>query len=314
MPLDPNAQPVLELMADALRIETDATPAQVRAAMNALTSTEVMPKQPVYDVSDRAVPGPDGPIPVRVYRPADGGSLPVLVWLHGGGWVIGNLDTHDQLCRLLCDATGALVVSVDYRLAPEHKFPAAVDDAVAAYEWATLHVAEIGGDPTRIAIGGDSAGGNLAAVVPLVARDRNLPMPKLQLLVYPVTDHDFESPSMIDNAKGYGLETEHMDWFFEHYARRASDFDDWRLSPMRAADVSGLAPALVITAEMDPLRDQGEAYGRRLAEAGVESEVLRADGLFHGFFGLHAFVPSAQAVWERAISKLRAALGNEQQR
>jgi acetyl esterase/lipase len=238
----------------------------------------------------------------------------VLVWYHGGGWVIGNLDTHDQLCRLLCDATGALVVSVDYRLAPEHKFPAAVDDAVAAYEWVTRRGAEIGGDPDRIAIGGDSAGGNLAAVVPLVARERNLPMPKLHLLVYPVTDHEFESASMIDNAKGYGLETDHMDWFFDHYARTAADFDDWRLAPMRATDLSRLPPALVVTAEMDPLRDQGEAYGRRLAESGVAADIVRAHGLFHGFFGLHAFLPTAEKVWDRAVSAVRAALGLEGER
>jgi acetyl esterase len=309
MPLDPAAQPILELMADALRIEEDATPEQVRAAMNAATSSELIPKQPVFDVADRVLPGPDGPIPVRIYRPSNADALPVLVWYHGGGWVIGNLDTHDQLCRLLCDATGALVVSVDYRLAPEHKFPAAVDDAVAAYEWAIRDGGEIGGDTTRVAIGGDSAGGNLAAVVPLVARERNLPMPRLHALVYPVTEHEFDSPSMIDNAKGYGLETEHMDWFFDHYARTSADFDDWRLSPMRASDLSGLPPALVVTAEMDPLRDQGEAYARRLAGAGVDTEIVRANGLFHGFFGLHAFVPPAEAVWERATSAVREAWG-----
>jgi acetyl esterase len=308
MPLDPTAQVMLDLIGDMMGIGPDATPEQVRANVNASLASEVVPRQPVHQVTDRTIPGADGPIPVRIYSPSAEQGLPVIVWLHGGGWVIGNLDTHDQLCRLLCDGSGAIVVSVDYRLAPEAKFPCAVDDCVAAWEWVTAHAAEFGGDPARVALGGDSAGGNLAAVVPLVARDRGLQAPALQLLVYPVTNYEFESSSMIENAKGYMLETEHVRWFFDHYARSETDFGDWRCSPMQASDLEGLPPAVVITAEFDPLRDQGEAYGRRLQAAGVPTEIVRVDGVFHGFFGMHAFLTPAQESWDRAVDALVDAL------
>src|SRR6185437_10785498 len=230
----------------------------------------------------RTIPGPSGDLPVRVFRPSAATGLPMLLWFHGGGWVTGNLDTHDQLGRLLADQSGAVVVSVDYRLAPEAKFPAAADDCLAAYRWALEHASEVGGDASRVAIGGDSAGGNLAAVVALDAREHGLPQPKLQLLVYPVTDYEFDSAAMMDNAKGYFLEAEGMRWFWEHYARTPADYDDPRFSPLRASDLSGLARAVVVTAEFDPLRDQGEAYGTRLGRAGVPTEVVRADGLIHG--------------------------------
>jgi acetyl esterase len=309
MPLDPSAQVMLDLIGTALGIAPDATPDQVRANMNAALASELIPKHPVHAVSDRTIPGPGGPVPLRVYAPSEEQGLPVLVWLHGGGWVIGNLDTHGQLCRLLCDASGAIVVSVDYRLAPEAKFPAGLDDCIAAWDWVTAHAEELGGDPTRVALGGDSAGGNLAAVVPLVLRERGSQPPAVQLLVYPVTDHEFDSPSMIDNAKGYMLETDHMRWFFDHYARTPADFDDWRCSPMRAGNLAGLPPAVVITAEFDPLRDQGEAYGRRLQDAGVPTEIVRADGLFHGFFGMHAYMAPGQEAWDRAVAALAGAFG-----
>jgi acetyl esterase len=308
MPLDPTAKVMLDFLGDSLGIVPGATPEEVRANLNAALATEIVPKQPVHEVADRTIPGPDGAIPVRVYRPSADDGLPVLVWLHGGGWVIGSLDTCDQLCRLLCDASGAIVVSVDYRLAPEAKFPCAVDDCVAAWVWVAEHAAELGGDPARVALGGDSAGGNLAAVVSLVARDRALPAPALQLLVYPVTDYEFESPSMIENATGYMLETEHIRWFFDHYAQSVDDVGDWRCSPLRARDLAGLPPAVVITAEFDPLRDQGEEYGRRLQAAGVPTEVVRADGVFHGFFGMHAFLAPGQASWDRAVEALVGAL------
>ncbi|HEU5478684.1 MAG TPA: alpha/beta hydrolase, partial [Candidatus Tumulicola sp.] len=182
------------------------------------------------------------------------------------------------------------------------------DDCVAAYEWALENAAEIGGDAARIAIGGDSAGGNLAAVVALVAREQQLPQPKLQLLVYPVTDYEFESAAMIDNAKGYFLEADGMRWFYEHYARTPDDYDDWRFSPLRASDVGGLARAVVVTAEYDPLRDQGEAYGEKLRAAGVRTTIVRAQGLIHGCFGLHPFMPPAQEAWDVAVSALRETL------
>jgi acetyl esterase len=299
----------LSMLTDSGLMFTDETsPAKRRAAMIAVTTNPAIPKHPVHEVYDRMIPTPIGPLPVRVFRPSEHGDLPILCWFHGGGWVTGNIDTHDQLCRQLCDAVNAVVVSVDYRLAPETKFPGAVQDCVAAYDWATRHAAEIGGDATRVAIGGDSAGGNLAAVVALLARDRELPAPKLQLLVNPVTDHEFESMSMIDNAKGYYLEADGMRWFYDHYARTPADVEDWRMSPLRASRLAGLPRAVVVTAEYDPLRDQGEAYGRRMQEEGVPTEIVRADGLIHGFFGMHAFMPPAQEAWDISVRALREAL------
>jgi acetyl esterase len=310
MALHSSAEMMIQLLTDAgMTFTADATPESRRAVMIAATTNPAFPKHPVHEVDDRTIPGPAGAIPVRVFRPSAATGLPVVVWFHGGGWVTGNLDTHDQLGRLLADQSGAVVVSVDYRLAPESKFPAAADDCLAAYRWALDHASEVGGDPSRIAIGGDSAGGNLAAVVALDAREHGFPQPKLQLLVYPVTDYEFDSAAMMDNAKGYFLEAEGMRWFWEHYARTPADYDDPRFSPLRASDLSGLARAVVVTAEFDPLRDQGEAYGTRLGRAGVPTEVVRADGLIHGFFGMHEFMPPGRDAWDISIAALREAFG-----
>jgi acetyl esterase len=310
MPLHPSAEALIELIADSgIGIKPDSTPGSARAAMEGIVTRGVIPKHDVHAVEERSVPGPGGTIPVRVYRPSSDPGLPIVVWFHGGGWVTGSLETHDQLSRLLCDDAIAIVVSVDYRLAPETKFPGAVDDCVAAWRWITAHAAELGGDAARVAIAGDSAGGNLAAVTSLIARDEHLAAPVFQLLVYPATDYEFDSRSMIDNAKGYFLEVEGMRWFYDHYARTPADFDDWRFAPMHAPDHSGLPPALVVTAEYDPLRDQGEAYAQRLRAAGVPTEIVRADGLFHGFFGMHAFLPPARDAWDAAVGALRAAFG-----
>jgi acetyl esterase len=309
VPLDPTAEVLIQTMTElGLVVEADSTPEERRAAMNALAVNPNFPKHPVHAVEDRTVPTPVGSIPVRVYRPSEATGLPVLVYFHGGGWVTCGLDTHDQLCRQLCDAVECVVLSVDYRLAPETKFPGAVDDCVAAYDWATRYAHEIAGDAARVAIGGDSAGGNLAAVVALLARERVLPQPKLQLLIYPVTDRELDSDSMIDNAKGYFLEAEGMRWFWDHYSRTPVDFDDWRFSPLRAESVRDLPRAVVITAEYDPLRDQGEAYARRLRDEGVPTEMVRADGMFHGFFGMQALMPAAQESWDVAVAALRDAL------
>ncbi len=294
MPLHPSAQVIVDFLNDAgLGIGPDATPEQARA----LTAQRAGWFEPhaVHEVYDRTVPGPAGPVPVRVYRPSEATGLPVVVWFHGGGWVIGGLDSHDHLCRLLCDDAGCVVVSVDYRLAPEHPFPAAVEDCVAAYGWVAANATEVGGDPGRVAVGGDSAGGNLAAVVALTRRDAGDPPPRAQVLVYPVTDHEFDSPSMHENATGYFLEREHMRWFFGHYLRTPADADDWRVSPLRAPDLSGVAPAIVVTAEYDPLRDQGEAYGARLRAAGVDTEIVRGE--------------AGREPWERVVAFLARALG-----
>jgi acetyl esterase len=308
--LDPGAEAMLKFVAEAgLDTGPDLPIAERRARMHALTTNPRIKKHPVHSVEDHNIPTATTHLPVRVYRPSDSADLPMLVWFHGGGWTTGDLDTHDQLCRQLCDAVGCVVMAVDYRLAPEEKFPGAANDCFGAYDWATRHAGEVGADPTNLAVGGDSAGGNLAAVVAILAREKQAQPPKLQVLVYPVVDHEFESPSMIDNAKGFFLETENMRWFFDQYARTPDDFNDRRLSPMRAKSLANLPRAVVVSAEYDPLRDQDEAYGRRLQADGVATEIVRADGLIHGFFGLHAFMPPAQEPWDVTVNALRQAFG-----
>jgi acetyl esterase len=236
------------------------------------------------------------------------GARPIIVWYHGGGFVIGDLQTADTTCRKLALGTGALVVSVDYRLAPEHPFPASPDDAIAALRWIVDHAKELGGDPARVAVGGDSAGGNLAAVTALQARDEGISL-RYQLLVYPVTDLTMSSTSHEENGEGYLLTRDSMDWFIGHYVGSSgAEIKDPRLSPLHADDVRGVAPALVITAEFDPLRDEGEAYGERLRDAGVDVEVRRFDGQVHAFFSLASITPAANEAMELATAKLKAAL------
>jgi len=308
MPMHPQAQTVLDLMSEfGLVIDASTDPVAIRQEIEAFAAAGRETAEPVAHVEDRTIPGPAGEIPVRVYRPSDDPALPVLVWFHGGGWTIGSLETHDNTCRSLANAVGCIMVSVDYRLAPEHKFPAAVDDAFAATQWVAEHAAGLGGDPKRIAVGGDSAGGNLAAVVSLLARDAGGPELAFELLVYPVTDHEFESASMQENATGYFLELESMRWFYNQYLHDERDGADWRFSPARATDLSGLPPAFVITAEFDPLRDQGEAYARRLEEAGCAVEARRYDGVFHGFFGMRELIDPAQEAFDDVTKALREA-------
>jgi acetyl esterase len=231
----------------------------------------------------------------------------VLVWYHGGGWVLGTLDASDHTCRELANAASCIVVSVDYRLAPEHKFPASPDDCEAAYEWVLANAESLGGDPRRVAVGGDSAGGNLAAVVCIRARERNRPQPVFQLLVYPVTDFDFDRPSYAANAEGYMLTRDAMRWFWNLYVNDPQEMAHPHASPLRATDLHGLAPALVITAEFDPLRDEGEAYAERLKEAGVPVRVARYDGMIHGFFGMFPVIDKGkQAVRESADALMAA--------
>ncbi len=212
------------------------------------------------------MPGPAGALGLRIYTPVEAGgpgALPVLVFFHGGGWVVGNLDTHDGLCRRLANAAGCLVVSVDYRLAPEARFPAAVDDAYAATRWVAARASSFGGDGTRLAVGGDSAGGNLAAVVSLLAHERGAPPLRFQLLLYPVTDFAFDTPSYRENGEGYLLTRANMEWYAGHYLRDGADRRHPHAAPLRAADVGGSPPTMVITAQYDPLRDEGEAYAVR---------------------------------------------------
>jgi len=265
------------------------------------------PGAPVANVENRTIPGPAGEVPVRIYTPDGRAPFPVLVWFHGGGWVLGSLDGSDHTCRELANTAGCIVVSVDYRLAPEHKFPACPDDCDCAYQWVMANAGSFGGDPRRVAVGGDSAGGNLAAVVALRARERGGPPPAFQLLVYPVTDHDFERPSYVANADGYSLTLVAMRWFWEQYVNSPDEMAHPHAAPLRAADLSGLPPALIITAEFDPLRDEGEAYGDRLRQAGVPVTVSRYDGMIHGFFNMFPVIDKGREAIREASAALASA-------
>ncbi|MFL5792932.1 MAG: alpha/beta hydrolase [Actinomycetota bacterium] len=265
------------------------------------------PPAPVAAVADRRVPGPAGELPVRVYTPEGSPPFPIVVFFHGGGWVVGTLDTYDPLCRALAAATPAVVVSVDYRLAPEHRWPAAVEDAYAATEWASRNAAALGGVQHRLAVAGDSAGGNLAAVVALGARDRGGPAIAFQLLVYPVLDAAGDTASWREYADGYHLTADGMRWYWDHYLGGA-DGAAPDASPLRAAFVGGLPPALVIGAEYDILRDEGEAYAARLAEAGVDASASRHAGVVHGFVRWRAVTGAAGDALQEAATALRSAL------
>lgn len=284
----------------------EQTPEQARAAFEAGTAAVFGPYEPVAERHDRRIPGRSGDIPVRVYRPHGAAPLPVLAYYHGGGWVLGGLDTHEGICRALANRARCLVVAVDYRLAPEHRFPAAVEDAWAAVEWLSANAAEIGGDPGRLAVGGDSSGGNLAAVVALRARDRGIRL-AFQLLVYPVTDHDLNTASYLANADGYGLRREAMRWFWEQYLGDPAQGSLPDASPLRAANLAGAARALVLTCEYDPLRDEGEAYAERLRRAGVPVAISSYEGMIHGFFRMPAVIDAATLALDEAGSALRQA-------
>ncbi|MEU5696449.1 alpha/beta hydrolase [Actinosynnema sp. NPDC020468] len=309
MPLHPEAEAVIKATDAAgglIPLDEGLTPAGIRARFAA--SWRPSPDaRALASVVDRTIPGPAGALPVRVYTPAGDGPFPVVVWYHGGGWVLGSLDENDSTCRVLADEVGAVVVSVDYRLAPEHRFPAAADDAYAALEWVAAHGGELGVDG-RIAVAGESAGANLAAVVALKSRDLGGPAIRHQLLASPVLAPPGDRPSYVDFATGHFLTRESMEWFFEQYPRSARDLADPYLSPIAADDLSGVAPASVMTAEFDPLRDEGEDYAHRLLDAGVPVRLIRYEGQIHGFFALLADRLSVSAeAHATAASALRAA-------
>lgn len=266
--------------------------------------------EPVHEVRDTSVPGPAGDIPVRVYRPSTGGPLPLLVYFFGGGWTLGSIDTSDGICRSLANSAGCLVVTAGYRLAPEHRFPAAVDDCYAATAWIASHATDFGADPARIAVGGDSAGGNLAAAVALLARDRGGPRLAGQLLVYPNTDYLSDTESMRDNGDPWLFNHHSVAWYWQHYLGTPDDGRNPLASPLRADDLGGLPPALVVTAEYDPLRDQGEEYGHRLADAGVPAVVSRYPGTVHGFFAMAGTVDAGRAAIAEAAGALRGWFGS----
>jgi len=259
---------------------------------------------------DRSIPGPAGDIPVRIHWPAGAGPFPALVFFHGGGWVVGDLDTHDVTCRSLTNQAGCVTVSVDYRLAPEHRFPAAVEDAYAATRWVVDHAAELGVDPRRVAVGGASAGGNLATVVGLIAIERGGPPLAFQLLIYPVTDAALDTPSArVITSDDYPLSRADMEWFWRHYLRDDADRANPYASPARAKSLAGLPPALVITAEVDPLCDEGERYAAALSRAGVAARFTRYEGVTHGFVGMEAVLDKGRAAVAESAQALRAAFG-----
>jgi acetyl esterase len=282
---------------------------EARAVMDAFPQGE---GPDVGAVTEVTIPGPVGnEIPARVYTPVGDGPFPVLCYFHGGGWVIGSAAQSDGTTRRLCDLAGCVVVSPDYRLAPEHPFPAAAEDCYATVRWAATASASYGGEPTRLAVSGGSAGGNLAAVVALMARDRGGPELRFQFLEYPVIDSDLDTGSYRENAEGRLLTRAAMAWFWDHYVpdveRRA---DPWA-SPLRAESLAGLPPALIITAGLDPLRDEGEAYGAALEAAGVPTTVTRYEGVIHGFFGMHGMIDEADTAQREAAAALRAAFSTD---
>ena len=304
--LYPEVRALLEAneAAGAAAVENLSPEEARQAALDALKAVAGQPED-VGRVEDLSIPHPARPIPIRVYTPAAEGPFPCLVYFHGGGWVLCDLDTHDAVCRAISKRAGAVVVAVDYRLSPEHKFPAAVEDCYAATEWVAANAARLGVDPRRIAVGGDSAGGNLSTVMCLKSRDEGGPALALQVLVYPVTNlASFDTPSYREFAEGYYLTRAEMEWFRGHYLARIEDAQSPYASPLLAPDLHGLPPALVITAECDTLRDEGEAYARRLADAGVEVACTRYGGMIHPFFSLGAVFSSGR----RAIEQVAAAV------
>lgn len=310
MPVDPHIAAVLTMLDEAeVPAMYEGSPEAGRTLYLQLTHGARTPEQltPVASTEDRTVPGADGDLKARVYRPKGDGPFPTVVFFHGGGWVIGDLDTHDNMARHICTGSGAVVVAVDYRLAPEHPFPAAADDAVAAARWVAGHLHEFGGDD-RLAVAGDSAGGNLAAVVAQVLHADGTTLAG-QFLIYPAVDAEGEYPSRVENATGYFLEQDTMDWFYGHYAGSFDDPRDARLSPLHHGDLSGLPPAVIVTGEYDPLRDEGEAYGEALRAAGVRAEVQRYDGMIHGFFDMGTISPAAQKAIEESCARFGDLLG-----
>jgi acetyl esterase len=285
------------------------TPAAARAMYRLTTVGSRAPESvvPVRSVEERAVPGAAGELAARVYRPVATEPTATIAFFHGGGFVIGDLDTHDNMARTLCRSTGCVVVSIDYRLAPEHPFPAAVDDAVAAVEWLATHWDEFGGDG-RIAVAGDSAGANLAAVAALHMRDKDTKALAAQLLIYPALDSDGSYPSRIENGSGYFLESAGIDWFAGHYLPDPTSRSDPRASPLRAADLSGLPSTVIATAEFDPLRDEGEAYAEALRRAGVPVVLERCAGLTHGFFDMADTAPSTRPHVDKVCALFAAVL------
>jgi len=310
MTLDPQVKSFLDMLAGLGGPPLEQLPvAEARSVALAMVDFSG-PEEPIAEVANRSIIGPAGPIAVRMYRPELSEKLPALIYFHGGGYVIGSLDSHDRLCRALANASGCAVIAVDYRLAPEHKYPAAVDDAYAATCYIAEHAAEFNIDPNRIAVGGDSAGGSLATVVCLLSRDRSGPRLQYQLLIYPWVDFYGQNPSMQQYAKDHFLTRAGLDWFTENYLPNRESGLEPSASPMCATNVQGLPRAMIITAECDPLRDQGEAYARKLEGAGIPVQLKRYNGMIHPFLNLAGVIDAAKSAIADAGSAVREALAN----
>ncbi|MGK0478954.1 MAG: acetyl esterase [Ilumatobacter sp.] len=309
MALDPAAVALLQQMEEAGGPAlNELSPEESREAAQGFAELGG-PGDDVADQSDRTIPGSGGAIPIRVYTPDGDGPFPCLVYFHGGGWVIGDLEMVNAACRNLSARTGCVVVSVDYRLSPEHKYPQPFDDCFEATKWVVEHGDEIGVDGTRVAVGGDSAGGNLAAAVSLRARDEGGPALAMQLLVYPVANHGYDTDSYTRNGENYLLTTDMMKWFWDHYLGSDADGENPYVSPLRADDVSNLPSATVFTAEFDPLCDEGEAYAAKLTDAGVDVRHTRFDGQIHGFFPMLLVFEAAGKAIDMAAADLKSAFG-----
>jgi acetyl esterase len=310
MTIDPDTQIVLDMVRAAGRPPFEAlTPAEAREAYLASRRLLQPPPEDVADSRDVSIPGPGGPIGARLYRPAGTAAsevLPALVFYHGGGWLLGNLDSHDVVCRRFANAARCRVVSVDYRMAPEHPFPAAVDDCAAATKWVFDNAASLGVDTTKVAVGGDSAGGNLAAVVALMARDGDLPELAFQLLIYPATDMAMTTVSSTSIGPGVPLTSATMKWFIDHYAKGHET--DWRASPIRVASVAGTARALVLTCALDPLRDEGLDYAKRLEREGVRVMQMHYSDQIHGFMSMGRMIRAADQAIDTMARVLKQAL------
>ncbi|ELW9445280.1 alpha/beta hydrolase [Burkholderia cenocepacia] len=290
-----------------------STPEEARGLMLRLARAVRAPEAVVdlHRVEDLTVPGAAGSLRARLYRPSGERHLPTVVYLHGGGFVIGDLDTHDNICRELARGANAVVVSVDYRLAPEHRYPAGADDAIAATKWVIANAGELGGSDV-VAVAGDSAGGNLAAVVTQQLHADGISL-AAQFLIYPAVAGDRSGfPSFKENGEGYLLDVETIAWFERHYVSDGAHPEDARLAPIHAKNLAGLPPAVIVTAEYDPLRDEGEAYGRLLHASGVKVDTLRCDGMLHGFFDMGAISPGAQTWIDKGIARFRKVLDGAQ--
>ncbi|HZD64921.1 MAG TPA: alpha/beta hydrolase [Acidimicrobiales bacterium] len=311
MSLDPQVQALLQQFEEQgmPRFEQMSVP-QARDVAMAFRDLQGEPEE-VPGIDNVLVPGLAGRLPVRVYHPAPGTTPPLVVYFHGGGWVIGNIEVVDRPCRGLANASGCVVASVDYRLSPETPFPGPVEDCYSATRWLAEHAADLGADPNRVAVSGDSAGGNLAAAVTLMARDRGQPSLAYQLLVYPVTApaRGTEFASYRDNGDGYLLTRAGMEWFWDHYVRSPQEARDPYASPLFATDLGGLPPALVVTAEYDPLRDEGRAYAERLGNAGVPVTSRLSEGVIHGFMWMAGVLDAGRELIAEVGETLQKELG-----